>query len=343
MIRSRIRQPAYLLPFIVTAAAVALAIWLSDGRGTAASGTTLENVKTWMYQIQGLERSGALRKLERSDYDLLVLEPTNTVKGSEGFDVSDMVKRMKRSRPDRLVLAYIDIGEAEDYRTYWKKSWRGPSEDRRGRPNFIIAEDPDGWAGNYPVAYWDKRWKKVMITGKKSALQNAIDAGFDGVYLDWVEAYDDDSVMREARKRKINTAKSMVGFIRKLRSHARKQDPDFLVVAQNAPYLVDTPGYLDQIDAASFEDTWYSGKGDASWNSPNAGDIKRKRKGGEWSTASLLRTYSRYSRAGLPVFTVDYSLRKKTARSLYRASSNRGFKPLVTRVSLSRMTRTPPP
>ncbi len=333
----------YMSIIFVGIAFFVLVAQLSNGRSEPATVAALENVKTWMYQIQGLDSSSALQKLATSDYDLLVLEPTNTVKESERFDVAGMVAQMKRSRPDRLVLAYIDIGEAEDYRSYWKSSWRKPKGNKRGHPSFIVAEDPDDWSGNYPVNFWDRRWKKLMITGSNSALQNAIDAGFDGVYLDWVEAYDDETVMREAKKKKIDAAESMVGFIKKLRSHARKQDPGFLVVAQNAPYLVDTPGYLDQIDAAAFEDTWYSGEGDASWNSPNAGDIKQKRKGGDWSTASFLRTYGRYSRAGIPVFTVDYSLRKKTARSVYRASSKRGFKPLVTRVSLSRTTQTPPP
>ncbi len=337
------KNVTYLSIIFIVAASIVLATQLSNGRGEPSTVTALENVKTWMYQIQGLDSSSALQKLAASDYDLLVLEPTNTVKGSERFDAAGMVAQMKKSHPGRLVLAYIDIGEAEDYRSYWKSSWRKPKGGKRGHPSFIVADDPDGWSGNYPVNFWDRRWKKLMITGSNNALQNAIDAGFDGVYLDWVEAYDDETVMREARKKKLDAANSMVGFIKKLRSHARKQDPGFLVVAQNAPYLVDTPGYLDQIDAAAFEDTWYSGKGDASWNSPDAGDIKTSRRGGDWSTASRLRTYNRYSRAGLPVFTIDYSLHNKTAQSVYRASSNRGFKPLVTRVTLSRMTQTPPP
>lgn len=343
MSMSRSRYLALVMALSIGITAVVLAALLSAGSGRSDTVTTIKNAKTWMYQLQGLESPGALQKLAASDYDLLVLEPTNTIKGAEGFDAAGMVSQMKRSRPDRLVLAYLDIGEAEDYRTYWKGSWQKPRGSLRGRPSFMLSEDPDGWSGNYPVAYWDHRWKKVMITGRGSPLQKAIDAGFDGVYLDWVEGYDDDRVRHEAGKRKVDSAKSMVAFIRDLRSHAHKQNPEFLVVAQNAPYLIDTTGYLGQIDAAGFESTWYSGKGDASWDSPGAGDIKRQRSGGRYTTSSLLRTFDRYIQAGIPVFTIDYSRSRKRANSVYWASYAHGLKPLVTRVSLSRMTETPPP
>ena len=251
-----------------------------------------------MYQIQGLERRGAIEKLARSNYDVLVVEPTNTGTGSERFDVTAMVKRLKSARPGRLVLAYIDIGEAEDYRTYWQSSWRRPTRGKKGSPSFLVAQDPDGWEGNYPVAYWDRRWHKLMIEARDSALKNALAGGFDGVYLDWVEGYDDDSITRRARRVRRSPAREMVRLISRLRSVAREQDPDFLVVAQNAPYLIDTPGYLSQIDAAAFESTWYGGKGDAGWNSKGAGDVKRQARGGLYTTASLLATYGRYSQAG---------------------------------------------
>ena len=44
----------------------------------------------------------------------------------------------------RLVLAYMSIGEAEDYRYYWQKDWE------RNKPSWLDAENPD-WPGNYKV------------------------------------------------------------------------------------------------------------------------------------------------------------------------------------------------
>ncbi|MCD6360319.1 MAG: hypothetical protein J7M38_05580, partial [Armatimonadetes bacterium] len=67
----------------------------------------LDAVTTWACQLQGLERAGAVNALAASAYEMLVLEPTRTVQGSEQFDTAGMVARLK-ALPDggrRLVLA----------------------------------------------------------------------------------------------------------------------------------------------------------------------------------------------------------------------------------------------
>ena len=46
----------------------------------------------------------------------------------------------------KLVIAHIDIGEAEDYRTYWQPGWGIEN------PEWIAGHDPDDWEGNFPVA-----------------------------------------------------------------------------------------------------------------------------------------------------------------------------------------------
>ena len=94
----------------------------------------LKAAKTWAYQIQGLEVAGAVDALARSRYDLLVVEPTRTVwsaTASRQFDTPAMVRKLKASQAGdgahrKLVLAYIDIGEAEGYRWYWRwtKGWK---------------------------------------------------------------------------------------------------------------------------------------------------------------------------------------------------------------------------
>lgn len=303
----------------------------------------LKQVKTWMYQIQGINEDGAVAILANSRYDLLVIEPTNTVKGDENWDSKGTVRRLKDRHPGRLVLAYIDIGEAESYRTYWKNDWRPPTKKKRGHPDFIITADPDGWEENYPVAFWDKRWYGVVIDGRSSLLKKILAEGYDGIYMDWVEAYDDDNVMAAAREIGIEPAKAMVEFILHLRRIARKADPEFLVVAQNAPYLLDTdPRYATAIDAVAFEDTWFRGEADSDWDDPDGGDFRNKYED-DYATAHLIAQYQKYRDLGLPVLTCDYSLRQANATKVYETAQKLGFIPLVTRVSLARMTTTPPP
>ena len=63
--------------------------------------------------------------------------------------------KVKANGGKRLVVAYFSIGEAEDYRYYWKESWNN------NLPDFIEAENPD-WEGNFKVNYWDAGWQEIL-------------------------------------------------------------------------------------------------------------------------------------------------------------------------------------
>ena len=151
----------------------------------------LEAAQTWMYQIQELNDPQALAALAATNYPLLVIEPGQNFTDSP-YDMANIISTL-RTAPDgteRLLLAYVDIGQAEDYRDYWESSWVAPTDSEAGDPEFLLTLDPDGWSGNYVVAYWDTRWKN-MWTGPNGIVADLARAGFDGIYMDWVEAYDD--------------------------------------------------------------------------------------------------------------------------------------------------------
>jgi cysteinyl-tRNA synthetase len=87
-----------------------------------------------------------------------------------------------KTKPDqkrRRVIAYMSIGEAESYRFYWQPGWTV------GNPGFLEEENSD-WPGNYKVRYWDAEWQKIIF----EYLTRIVQAGFDGVYLDIVDAYE---------------------------------------------------------------------------------------------------------------------------------------------------------
>ena len=101
-----------LLPvlFCVLAAAAQPALPTNTGANP------LKRVHHWMYQLQGMEDAAAMDKLAQSPYDLLVIEPTFTLKGEADFDAKALVAKLKAAHPGRLVVAYADIGEAERFR-----------------------------------------------------------------------------------------------------------------------------------------------------------------------------------------------------------------------------------
>jgi cysteinyl-tRNA synthetase len=315
----------------------------ASANNSLTRGEMLKDAQTWMYQIQDLDQEGALSTLAATDYPLLVIEPGHNF-SEYPYDTTAIVQAL-RTTPNgarRLLLAYIDIGQAEDYRSYWGSNWVAPTATQRGSPDFLITIDPDGWSGNYPVAYWRTEWKNIWI-GSSGIIAQLATYGFDGIYLDWVEAYDDDQVRAAATQEGKNPEEEMILFIEELRQAGRAITPDFLVVPQNAPYLLDTDAarYGAAIDALAVEDTWFHGAGDANWDDPDAGDLQERHED-EWSSANRLTQYRKYQNLGLPVFSVDYCISQTNAASVYQQAWAAGLRPLVTRVSLSRLTVTGP-
>jgi cysteinyl-tRNA synthetase len=308
----------------------------------------LKDVRHWAYQIQGLEMAGAAEALVQSRYDLLVIEPTNTIQGYSDFDTAGLVRWLhstegSRAGVGKLAIAYINIGEAEDYRDYWAGDWIAPTTRRAGTPDFMIRPDPDGWAGNYPVAYWDERWKSILIYGPNSLLQRALDAGFDGIYMDWVEAYADERGAAEARAAGIDPVQAMVDLIREKRDYARARRPGFLIIPQNASELAALqPEYLGLIDAIAQEHLYFDGDSGTIASDANSGDVRMPATG-EDSTEYYEQRLQPYLAAGKRVFCVDYAQKPQNVTEAYERAAARGFVPYVTLRALSELTNTPPP
>ncbi len=294
----------------------------------------LRAAKSWMCQLQGLESSAAVQALARTAYPMLVVEP-GTGKAAE-----ELVKalRLTPQGQPRVLLAYVSPGEAEKWRPYWRKDWVAPGRGRRGSPDFLVTRDPDGWGGSYPVAYWKPEWKKLWL-GSDGIIAQLARAGFDGAYLDWVEAYDEKHVAKAAKAEHLDPALEMIHFIEEIRAAGRAVNPGFVVIPQNAPELIDVAPerYAATIDGLAVEDTWFAGKADADWDSAGAGDVPTKREG-EDGTLARLKQFRKYQDRGLPVFSLDYCRSRANAELVYREARQAGLVPLVSRVSLSKVT-----
>ena len=317
----------------------------------------LREVGYWAYQIQDLGEPGVVDALVDSHYDMLVLEPTRTDWSSEDryFDTASMVARLKGSLASdgvhrKLVLAYVDIGEAEDWRWYWtwSRGWNCKGSPPSDWPRYVLACDPDGWAGNYPVAYWDPAWKDLLIYGTdrpvgqgrdyESVVDQVVMDGFDGIYLDWVEAYEDADVVDAAQAAGLDPAEEMVALIREIRDYATARNPGFLVIQQNAAALIaDHPESLEVVDAIAQEAIWFDGDATDDWDDPDGYD----RENHEGLTDYYLDYLARYVEAGLPVFVCEYAVAR--AEEAYANAHAESLVPYASRRSLSRLSTTPPP
>lgn len=308
--------------------------------------TKLSKVDSWGYQLQNV--SPLL--IAKDGFDILVVDYSRDGTDRTALSREDVARlRSRTGQPDRIILAYLSIGEAEDYRYYWKSDWsekpdRKAASSMRHRPGFAGA--PDGvsigvpekgapltrltaaapswlsdenpeWRGNYLVRYWDTQWQSIVFGGPDSYLDKIIAAGFDGVYLDKIDANDDWQKGRPSAERE------MVDFVKKLATYARGKRPGFVIVPQNAEELLLYPDYVKTIDAIAKEDLLFGGASRKDGASNPASEIAKSK--------NLL---DKALRAKRPVLTVEYLSKFEDIASARRRLLRYGYIPFFARRSL---------
>jgi len=301
----------------------------------------LGKITAWAIQLQGLRRLGAPDRLSRADVDLVVIDRVQTVKGAENFALPAVVKQVHasagRSRKAKLCLAYVNIGQAEDYRTYWGDGWTAPKADAPADPAFILGKDPEGWRGNFPVAYWDPRWRRVVFGAETSLVDGAIRDGFDGVVLDWVMGFGNADVIEAANRSGHDPADEMVRLIRDLAAYARERRPGFLVFPLNAAGLLETrPDLIPVVTGVVQEDVSFAGAASSDWDDPKNADLAIAASG-DWSTETHIRRLTALRAKGLTILTVDYAANERNRKAAIALATRHGFVPFVSRTPLDRV------
>jgi cysteinyl-tRNA synthetase len=157
----------------------------ADAFGANADDVTdLSGAKNFLYllnQEQYPTKADYLNALANTNHDLLIIDLHYQDLQLSAAEVASL--KTKKDGGSRLVVAYMSIGEAEDYRYYWDPSWDA------NPPHWLLAENPD-WPGNYKVRYWDPEWQEIIFGSAGSYAGKILDAGFDGVYLDLIDAFE---------------------------------------------------------------------------------------------------------------------------------------------------------
>ena len=145
---------------------------------------SLANSKNFLYLINPenfATKQDFITAVSQTDYDIIIMD---CFFDNEEFTASEINSlKTKKNSGIRIVISYMSIGEVEDYRYYWQESWIN------NPPNWLEDENPD-WEGNYKVCYWDKDWQSIIYGNDNSYLKKIINAGFDGVYLDIIDAFE---------------------------------------------------------------------------------------------------------------------------------------------------------
>ena len=147
--------------------------------------TNLQNAKNFLYLINTDEvypsSQAFINAVSNTNYDYIIMD---LFYDGEEFTPSQIEQlKHKANGAERLVICYISIGEAENYRYYWRPYWYS------GTPSFIEKENPD-WEGNFIVRYWDSKWQSIIYGNNNSYIKKILDTGFDGAYLDIIDAFE---------------------------------------------------------------------------------------------------------------------------------------------------------
>jgi cysteinyl-tRNA synthetase len=297
----------------------------------------LGQARSWGYQLQNYD----LRAVASSEADVLVVD--YSIAGDDPARLGEAAVRKLQRKPDgsrRVVLAYLSIGEAEEYRYYWKKDWIETDDSAEAAPGARTgtppapggksppapaAEEPakparwlspkapawlgdenETWSGNFAVKYWEPAWQALIVGAPGCYLDRILAAGFDGVYLDRVDAY------YEYADQRSTAPADMIAFVRAIADYARAKRAGFLVVPQNGEELLTRPDYVATIDAIAKEDLLY---GSPEQSKPN-------------SSAQISNTIGWLSHArlaGRPVLVVEYLDDKAEIDKARRQLANLGY------------------
>ena len=275
--------------------------------GTSKSGNSRRPwnaVHNWTYWLDNPD----LKQISATNFELVVIDYSADGSAKKAF-TSGQIDALRRTSCQRRVVSYLSIGQAESYRWYWQQGWK------EGNPIWLGMPDPD-WEQNYWVHYWDPAWQRIIYR----YLDAIIAAGFDGVYLDRIDAYQESYAAGHEE--------DMVHFVTAIAHYARSHSPlgeDFGIIVQNAEELaVHHADYVRLVTGIGREEVYVQATN--MLTSPQ-----------ERANAERYLDLFRQNSRGKLVLTVDYANRADLVRTAYGRAQAKGYIPYVTGVDLDRL------
>ena len=257
-------------------------------------------INTWGYQLQQIKES----EISQSPFELLVIDYSRDGLNESAWSRKEIANMKEK---EKIILSYISIGEAEDYRYYWQNDWKLESPE-------WLDEENSNWKGNYKVKYWMKSWQSIIL----SYLDIIIEQGFDGVYLDIIDAYYyyENQGMSEAEN-------EMIDWVMKIADYTRTINSEFLIFPQNGEELLENTTYRSIIDGIGIEDLYYLDENEKNTEM----DIEKRENYLEMAVTDKK-----------VVLTVDYINNSAKQNEVYQRSTDNGFVPYFTSRDLDTLT-----
>lgn len=266
-----------------------------------------ERIDSFVYQLTNYP-DGELDELVAAPHDLAVIDLARD--GGADYFTRDEIEALRNS--GKRVLAYFSMGTIETYR---------PEYDAVAEAGLQLNNWGD-WPDEYFVRYWEPEWWELAVKGR---VDQAIAAGFDGIYLDVPNAYEEialDLVPEEDRE---SLARKMVEQIVHISAYAKAKSPGFWIFPQNSPELRHYEGYTEAIDGLGVEELFF-----LDTDTPCSAD---------WCAENLANTQALHA-AGKLILAVDYAVNTNNIADACERYAEYGFAGYVTVVALDRVMPT---
>ncbi|MGA4995154.1 endo alpha-1,4 polygalactosaminidase [Nonomuraea bangladeshensis] len=265
----------------------------------------LTEVRSFTYVLQNYP-GGRLDTVARAPHQLAIVDLSRDGTTAGYFSAKEVAKVRDTGK---TVLAYFEIGSIERFRT-----------EARTLPADLRLNRWLDWPEEHFVRYWDSRWWDLVL---RPRVDQALRAGFDGVYLDTPLAYEEIHLDRVPGETRASLARRMNELIVRISRYAKKVRPGFLIVPQNSPELRLQPGYAEAIDGIGMEELFFRATGrpcDTRWCAENL------------AHALALR------RLGKAVLATDYATRPADVAAACARYRRHGIAGNVTVVELDRVS-----
>lgn len=206
------------------------------------------------------------------------------------------------------VVSYLNIGAAEDFRSYWSQA------------SAYKLNSYDGWPGEYWMDVSNPGWRDLIVN---TVAPQLVAKGVDGFYLDNIDVVDEYPGRSDIRA-------GVVELVRQLRA----KYPDKIIIGQTwgLTPLGDTGSdgrkmyqYLDGISKEEVNSTYQGGY----QKIPVA------------ESDAMVRELVSWRDRGLVVFTLDYATSESLASYDYTRSMANGLRPYVANKDLDRVYQWP--
>ncbi len=255
---------------------------------------------SWLYQLQHAD----ITAVKNSGFVFVVMDYSFDGKLSGEYASSDIQSLLAAGLTP---VAYISIGEAENYRFYWGSNWvqtEDGNDFTAAAPVWLGHTNPD-WPGNYKVRYWNSDWRDHYV---KPYLDKIIAEGFSGVYLDIVDGFEywgdgqnygagkETAVSVDPVADEAEAASRMIELVKWIAEYCKTQSSfgdNFLIIPQNGVRILnyDVDGsYLNTVSGVGAEDIWYD-----ETSKKSSAEIDER-----------VRLLRRFIAANKPVLAVDY-------------------------------------